>query len=416
MNAWDKFQLGWLNYEVAFAGQTSSHKLGPSVFNTKQAQGLFVVLPESANPTTTVLGTPTSGANAWYSTAGNDLDLTMAHAVTIPAASSVQLSMNVWYEIETCWDYAYVRVSTDGGATYTNVHTSVSDSGNENSQNLGEGITGISGAPKQCDVASGSPSWVPLTADLTAYAGKTVTLQIRYKTDPAAGGRGFEFDDLAVTADGSTVFSEDAEAGDNGWTIDGFRRTSGADVLYSPHYYVVENRQYGGDYDSGLKTGPYQFGFLDQADKQNLVEHFPYQDGVLISYWDTSFGDNNVGDHPGEGQILPIDARPAPLHWSDGSLMRPRLQSFDATFGLSPTDAITLHNNSQATSIPSQPAIPVFDDMNSYWVDGDPADAPGNGRYQAEWNSVNTPHTGTQVRVVGQTKDGFVQVQVRPSK
>ena len=43
--AWEKFQLGWLNYEVAFTGQKSSHKLGPAETNTKQAQGLFVVLP-----------------------------------------------------------------------------------------------------------------------------------------------------------------------------------------------------------------------------------------------------------------------------------------------------------------------------------------------------------------------------------
>jgi len=45
MGAWEKFQLGWLNYEVAFAGQKSLHRLGPMEFNTKQAQGVFVVLP-----------------------------------------------------------------------------------------------------------------------------------------------------------------------------------------------------------------------------------------------------------------------------------------------------------------------------------------------------------------------------------
>ena len=38
-------------------------------------------------------------------------------------------------------------------------------------------------------------------------------------------------------------------------------------------------------YDQYLKTGPYNFGF---ADKPDLVEHFPYQDGLLVTYWDTS--------------------------------------------------------------------------------------------------------------------------------
>ena len=36
MGAWEKFQLGWLNYETASAGQKSEHKLGPMEFNTKQ--------------------------------------------------------------------------------------------------------------------------------------------------------------------------------------------------------------------------------------------------------------------------------------------------------------------------------------------------------------------------------------------
>ena len=41
LGVWEKFQLGWLNYEVAFAGEKSEHKLGPAETNTKQAQGLF---------------------------------------------------------------------------------------------------------------------------------------------------------------------------------------------------------------------------------------------------------------------------------------------------------------------------------------------------------------------------------------
>ena len=56
---WEKFQLGWLNYEVAFAGQKSEHKMGPAETNTKQAQGLFVVLPPKA--VTEVIADPYSG-------------------------------------------------------------------------------------------------------------------------------------------------------------------------------------------------------------------------------------------------------------------------------------------------------------------------------------------------------------------
>jgi immune inhibitor A len=340
----------------------------------------------------------------------------MTRDVTLPAAPAITLNMQAWYEIETCWDYAYVRVSTDGGATYTNVHTSVSDAGNENSQNFGEGITGISGAPKHCDDVSGDPSWVPVTADLSAYAGKTIKLQIRYWTDGAAVGRGFEFDDLAITAGATTVFSDNAESGDNGWTLNGFRRTTGNDKLDHPHYYLAENRQYTG-YDAGLRTGPYQFAGL--ANAPNWADRFPYQDGLLIWYWNTAYTNNNVGDHPGAGLILPVDAHPAIQHWSDGTMMRPRLQSYDSTFGLQPTDSITVRKAGAPTTIPSQPGVSVFNDLNPYWTANDGhahGDDSKGDHYQPAWSSVNVPNSGTQIRVRSETPGGFTQIEVSPAK
>ena len=128
---------------------------------------------------------------------------------------------------------------------------------------------------------------------------------------------------------------------------DGFIRTTGTVTTLADHYYLAEYRKYQG-YDTALELGPYNF--VDPAGTEgvpNLVEHFPYQDGLLIWYWDTSQADNNVGDHPGEGLLLPIDAHPDILHWSDGSVARPRIQSYDSTFGLQATDAITLHNISR---------------------------------------------------------------------
>jgi immune inhibitor A len=175
---------------------------------------------------------------------------------------------------------------------------------------------------------------------------------------------------------------------------------------------VAENRQYLG-YDAGLKTGPYNFG---GAVAPNWAERFPYQDGMLVWYWDGSQSDNNVGDHPGQGLILPVDAHPAPLHWGDGSLMRPRIQSFDSTFSLEPTDAFTLWKGGAPTGIAKQSCASTFDDSQSYWVESDPADAPDNTRYQASWNSVKTPQTGTQIRIQSQTPGGFMQIQVTPPK
>ena len=55
-----------------------------------------------------------------------------------------------------------------------------------------------------------------------------------------------------------------------------------------------------------------------------------------------------------EGLILPIDAHPEMLHWTDGQLMRPRMQSFDSTFSTKNTDKITLAQASVATTHPER--------------------------------------------------------------
>ena len=381
MGAWEKFQLGWLNYEVAVAGQTSSHKLGPADTNTKQAQGLFVVLPQKE--VVTNIGAPYAGDHFYYSGSGNNLDNLMYKSFNLPAGSSLTAQVN--FNIEIDWDYAYVVVSDDGGASWNGVPTNFSTATDPNGQNFGNGITGSSGG------------WAPLTADLSAYTGD-VLLGFRYWTDVAVVNPGLMVDEISVN--GSAPDGAEDEAG---WTFAGFRVSTGTETALFNNYYLAEYRQYRG-YDEGLGEGAYNFGFLDNPALGNWVERFPYQDGLLISYWDTSQTDNNTLQHPGQGLILPIDAHPEAMLRADGGVWRNRVQSYDATFGLEDTDAITLHWLSQPSEHPSLPAVPVFDDNNSYY---DPANPLG---------SVVTPSTGTSIRVVSVSAQGsFMQVQVRPS-
>lgn len=383
MGAWEKFQLGWLNYEVAFAGSKSEHKLGPAETNTRQAQGLFVVLPDKA--VTATISEPYAGEHFYYSGSGNNLDNFMSKAFVLPEGGS---SLSAWvnFDIELDWDYAYLVVSTDGGATWETVETNHSTDTDPNGQNFGHGITGD------------SEGWVELTASLNAYSGE-VLVGFRYWTDVAAVEPGFMVDEIVV-AGGAPDGAETEE----GWTLDGFSVTAGTETGYYSNYYVAEFRQYR-DYDEGLQVGPYNFGFLDNEALGNWVEHFPYQDGLLISYWDNSESDNNTGPNDGSGLILPIDANPEAMRGAEDTVLRNRIQTYDATFGLEPTDAITLHFDSVPYDFPSLPASPVFDDRNSYW---DPNNPTG---------SVITPNTGTQIRVKSiSAKGGFMQVEVRPAR
>jgi immune inhibitor A len=371
-NAWEKFQLGWLNYEVAFAGAKSEHKLGPAEANTKQAQGLFVVLPDKE--VTQTIAAPYAGSQFYYSGAGDDVDNSMTRSVTLPAGA-VSLTAAVNYQIEFDWDYAYLTVNG------TPVATNLSTNTNPNGQNFGNGITGASGG------------WTTLTADLSAFAGQTVTIGFRYWTDGAVVEPGFMVDDIQIT--GQPLDGAEADAG---WTFDGFKVTTGTETGYFFNAYVAEFRQYR-DYDTGLKTGPYNFGFLNTL--PDWVEHFPYQDGLLVSYWDSYYTDNNTSEHPGGGLILPIDAHPNALYRPDGAPWRARVQTFDATFTLSKTDAITLHINGVASNLPSLPAVSKFNDLTDFW---DPATPLAN---------VVTPDTGTTIRIKSiSALDGFMQVAV----
>jgi immune inhibitor A len=86
---------------------------------------------------------------------------------------------------------------------------------------------------------------------------------------------------------------------------------------------------------------------------------------------------------------------------------RPRIQSYDATFGLDPTDPITLHANSVAGEYGGLPANPVFDDSQSYWV------APDSSIGNNGWASVPVPNTGTTIEVRSvSARGGFMQVTV----
>lgn len=176
------------------------------------------------------------------------------------------------------------------------------------------------------------------------------------------------------------------------------------DAAGKNRFYIAENRVYGG-YDATLATGPYNFGWGVSA--PDTVEHYAYQDGLSVTYWNTAQTNNNTRQHPGAGLALPVDAHPKALTWSDGTVVRNRIQSFDATFGKQATDPLNLHRETAAgmttLTAPSQPGVAVFDDTdpNAYY---DAANPQG---------SVVVAGTGTKIEVVQSNSTGMLTLQVR---
>jgi len=380
MGAHEKLQLGWLDYQVARAGERSTHKIGASAHANKKGQALITILPEGSK--STEIGEAAEGANYFYSGRGDDRTATATSPeFTVPEDGT--LTADVKYAIEDDWDYAYAEVAGADG-TWTPLDTDHSTMDNPNGSNEDHGITGDTGG-----------DWVPLTADLSGYAGETVQLRFRMVNDAAINELGFLVDNIAV----GDALVEGVEDGAPEWTLSEFQIAEGGVVSETfNHYYIAENRQYLG-YDEVLEEGPYNFGFAES----NMVEHFPYQNGLLIWYWNTSESNNNVRTHPGSGRVLPVDARGDALRWSDGALVRNRIQAFDSTFGLEDTDAISLHRPDGATlDVPRQAAEPVFDDRfaDRYYDTDNP------------WGSVLVPNTGTRIEVLGENKNGMMNLRV----
>ena len=377
MTAWDKMQLGWLNYDKAKAGVNSWHKLGLAEYNTKHKQALVVDLPKKA--VTTEVVTPAEGKTQWWSGSGDNLKNTLTRAVDLTGKSKAQLTLDGWYDIEANYDFLYTEVSTDGGANWTAVDGTVD------------------GRPIQRD-ASDKPvltgtvdGYKKLAFPLDAYAGKKIDLRFRYQTDGGVAQKGFAADAITVTADGAPVFSDNAETADAAWKATGFSRIGASFTKDYAQYYIAENRQYV-SYDKTLKTGPYNFGFTARPD---WVEHYAYQNGLLIWKWDTSQVDNNTSQHKGTGLVLPIDSHPDALKWADGTLMRNRVQAYDSPFSLYRTDGMTLHKADVAKYIPGSKGVSVFNDRkNDYYDESNPT------------AGVKITDTNTKIKILKEAKNG----------
>jgi immune inhibitor A len=417
MGAWEKFQLGWLGcetcaggrqYDVVNAGGKGTFQLSPAgngiAPKGNESKALFVMTPEVQveHP----VGPPAANGGQWYywSQQGNDLETQMTR--TVSTASSTALTAIVKYDIEQDWDYAFIEASTNGGSSWTPVSTNRSDKASDHGPGEDHNASGFNTTDTGITGTTGG-QWVSLTATLPAG---TNALRVRYQTDGAVAEQGFSIDNISI---GGQLVDGGAEAEPTGWTYEGFVRINGTLITNHVTAYVAEYKRHVG-YDKSLATA-YNFGFLDS--RPDWVETHPYDEGLLINYWNSAYEDNNVGEHPGEGQLLPVDAHPTFFHSYDGHLLRNRILSYDSAFSIRPTTAITVHKNSQATSIPSAAANPLFDDSKAYWfnTDGDGATGSHVGRYQPGWYGVKVPNAGVQVRVNDMDADKMV-VQVRGAR
>jgi immune inhibitor A len=341
MNVDDKTNLGFVRPKVVKRGTTATVKLEAAALGASNATGVKIPLPKAKHMT---LLSGKDGVMEWYSTTGNNLDVTLQTkaAITVPAGGD--LTFRTWYDIEEGYDYGFVDVSDDAGATWTTL----------------ESFTGTD-----------TDHWADTrTVDLAAYEGKAIKVRFEYITDSGVALRGWEVTDVKIGTGAIPV---------SGFSSDGWVRVDGEYAQMTERYYLAEYRTYDG-FDVSLKNC-YQWN----NDYASWVDWFSYNRGLHLIYRDTFYVDNDVATHIGYGARMVVDSRPLP----DGvgydattGYWRPRIQVRDAAFSLKPTKTQGIYfrdydagvNVGERTA-PGKLAQPWFKDSRTYWY----AEAPEAG-------------------------------------
>jgi immune inhibitor A len=181
----------------------------------------YLNIPVPGNYTLTFGGDPTvrvipteahSGTHLWWSNRGENLNTRLTRAFDLRSVTNATLTFWTWYAIETGWDFGYVEVSVDGGATWQPL--AVLDSAPTSANNpYGPAFTGLSGG------GDTTPVWQQQRANLSLYAGREILIRFEYLTDGGVSQQGMALDDITIPEIG---YSTDAEAGADGWQAEGW--------------------------------------------------------------------------------------------------------------------------------------------------------------------------------------------------
>jgi len=190
--------------------------------------------------------------------------------VTVPTGAGATLTFNALWNEEQGWDFGFVQVSTDGGATYTSLACTNTNSDNvPNAHPLVlQNVPGYSGLQTTFRTES---------CDLSAYTGRTVILMFRGVTDWETIGNdadtandGWFVDDIVLggtllsdgtSLDGWKSETQIAPINVAGWTIQlvGYRSDGRTPA-------VLASVPIGGDFTASLDKGKLQRLIGDQAD------------------------------------------------------------------------------------------------------------------------------------------------------
>jgi immune inhibitor A len=362
-----RYLVGWAKpVELDYTTGLTTAKVGQLSLRPKGTQeGIKINLPDQVIDTPNPLGT----GKAWWSDRADLADFYLAHDFDLTGTTAPIFSFASAWSFEQDYDYGYVEVSVDGGA-WTKLQDMdgifVDD---------GYGNWGLNGEGQGT-----------LRFDLAAYKGKQITLRLHYTSDVGVQWAGWWGDDFKLADGATTLFSDDVEAGTDGWTTNHFVIVPLTRTY--PMYYMVEWRNASG-FDRGLKY-PYTTIYSNDATTEWEVDRCPYTVPGMLLWLRNGAQDfdytlyNSLYDPPSYGPkhaLLIVDSHYWPLEWNgmgttDAHLrLNSRAQPGNATFTLQKTTPYTVRrSDSTATgnivetkTFTPLPGVAQFHDSLGYY-------------------------------------------------
>jgi hypothetical protein len=139
--------------------------------------------------------------DGWYSGTGIDLANFLIAGNAYVSSANPTLTIVTAYGLETLWDYGFVQVSTDGGATWTSLANAFTTMDHDPSAHPDI----IANLPGLTDYNPDWPAWTTMDFDLAAYAGMNVMIGFRYMTDWATTYEGWWINSATVSGTALTL-------------------------------------------------------------------------------------------------------------------------------------------------------------------------------------------------------------------
>ncbi len=165
---------------------------------------------------------PYSGSYEVASGGGHGLtDRTLSLTPPQDTTGGATLTFATWFDIEEEWDYGFVEVSTDSGASWMPIPGSITITSYNPNNSTAWANSLVSGQPSTDTAITGnSGGWT--TASFTLPADTDLLIRFNYYTDEAVNGQGWFIDDVAVNG-----FSDGFEFGAADWDLGGWSWTTG---------------------------------------------------------------------------------------------------------------------------------------------------------------------------------------------